>query len=295
MHQSKIGDYIHLHFIVLLFGFTGILGKLITIPALPLAAFRMIIASGGLFVILKLKKKSIDIDLKVVYKSLAIGLIVALHWFTFFQSIKLSNVSVALATLSSATLFAAILEPIFERRKISFLEVLLSLCIIIGLILIFRFELTYWKGILVALLSAFLASLFNVLNRGLTQSNDSEIISFFEMLSGALLLSVIYLVVNSIDNIDLQMFGSDILWLIILGLLCTSYAFTAVVGLMKRISAYSVTMAVNLEPIYAIVLAWFIFGDSELMSRGFYIGAIIIVLSIILHTILDGRENKASA
>lgn len=277
---------------MLLFGFTGILGKLITIEALPLAAFRMIIAATGLYIIIRFRRKQINIDRRTILKALAVGLIVAFHWYTFFLAIKLSNVSVALATLSSATLFAAILEPIFEKRKISLLEIVLSLFIIIGLLFIFRFELSYWKGIMAALLSAFLASLFNVLNRGLSQKNDSGVVSFFEMLSGALLLSVIYVLFDSASLTELNATRMDIIWLVVLGLVCTSYAFTAVVGLMKRISAYTVTMAVNLEPIYAIVLAWFIFGDSELMSGGFYIGAVIIILSITIHTIVGGIKKK---
>jgi len=279
---------------VLLFGFTGILGKLISIAALPLATFRMIIAAVGLYIILKFRRKSLDIDSGTIFKSLGIGLIVAVHWFTFFLSIKLSNVSISLATLSSATLFAAILEPIIERRKVSPLEIILSLFIMLGLVIIFRFELSYWKGILVALLSAFLASLFNVLNRGLTQKNDSTVISFYEMLSGSLLLCMIYIYLYKDQGLVLAASTPDIIYLVILGLVCTSYAFTAVIGLMKRISAYTVTMAVNLEPIYAIILAWFIFGDSELMSGGFYIGATIIIASIIIHALVNRRKPKVA-
>jgi len=272
---------------VLLFGFTGILGKLITIPALPLASFRMIIASCGLYLIIKFRGASLDINRRLRWKALGVGLIVAIHWFTFFLAIKLSNVSVALATLSSATLFTAILEPIFSKRRISALEVILSLFIILGLAMIFSFEWTYWKGILVALLSAFLASLFNVINRDLTQRNDSGVISFFEMLSGAFLLSLLYIIFSNGEVNSLDWVSMDLVWLLVLGLICTSYAFTAVVGLMKRMSAYTVTMAINMEPIYAIILAWIIFRNSELMSTGFYLGAFIIILSIIIHSTLS--------
>lgn len=294
MPKNRFTDYLELHFVVLLFGFTGILGKLISIPALPLSAFRMIIASAGLYLFLKVKGIKLNVKRGVIISSLGVGIIVALHWFTFFLSIKLSNVSVALATLSSATLFAAILEPIIEKRRISVLEVVLSLFIIAGLVLIFSFELTYWKGIIMALISAFLASLFNVLNRGLTQNNDSTVISFFEMLSGALILSIVLFITELQTGEVVILSVSDIVLLVILGLVCTSYAFTAVVRLMKRLTAYTVTMSVNLEPIYAIILAWFIFGDSELMSKGFYAGAIIIILSIIIHSAYTSMGNKSA-
>ena len=291
MPKSRISDYAELHFIVLLFGFTGILGKLITADALSIAAFRMIIASAGLFAFLLLSRIKIDLDQRTIVKALSIGLIVALHWFTFFYSIKLSNVSVALVTLSSATLFTAILEPLTERRRISSLELILSLFISLGLILIFSFELKYWQGIIMALVSAFLASLFNVLNRSLTQKNDSRTISFFEMLSGALCLSIVLYLTNISSLEAIYISKMDGLYLLLLGLVCTSYAFTGVVRLMKRLSAYTVTMSVNMEPIYAIILAWLIFGDTELMSAGFYVGAIIIICSIIIHGVYSRSQR----
>lgn len=287
LQNNRLSDQIHLHFIVVILGFTAILGKLISLPALELTTIRMFFATIGLGLIFFLRKGSFgDITLGTLLKILMVGIIVAIHWTTFFLSIKLSNVSVALACFSATTLFTSFLEPLFEKRKVYWVEVLIGLIIIIGLGIIFQFETQYYLGMVVAIFSAFLAALFSVFNRQLTQQHDFNLISLLELSAGFVFLLVFYLISKTGPFTLHQISGIDLVYLIILGIVCTSYAFTAIVELMRRISAFKVSLTINLEPIYAIVLAYLIFGDSEKMSVGFYIGAVIVFVAVFAYPYL---------
>jgi len=268
-------------------GFTAILGKLITLPALELTTIRMFFASLGLGIIFFVRKGSFgEITVGTLLKILMVGIIVATHWTTFFLSIKLSNVSVALACFSATTLFTSFLEPFFEKRKVYWVEVLIGLVIIVGLGIIFQFETHYYLGMMVAIFSAFLASLFSVFNRQLTQQYDFNLISLLELTAGFLFLLVFYILTKEGDFTLHKVQGLDLVYLIILGIVCTSYAFTATIELMRRISAFRVNLTINLEPIYGIVLAFLIFGESEKMSGGFYIGAIIVFMAVFAYPYL---------
>jgi len=287
LQNNRISDQIHLHFIVVILGFTAILGKLITLPALELTTIRMFFASLGLGIIFFVRKGSFgEITVGTLLKILMVGIIVATHWTTFFLSIKLSNVSVALACFSATTLFTSFLEPFFEKRKVYWVEVLIGLVIIVGLGIIFQFETHYYLGMMVAIFSAFLASLFSVFNRQLTQQYDFNLISLLELTAGFLFLLVFYILTKEGDFTLHKVQGLDLVYLIILGIVCTSYAFTATIELMRRISAFRVNLTINLEPIYGIVLAFLIFGESEKMSGGFYIGAIIVFMAVFAYPYL---------
>lgn len=271
----------------MILGFTAILGKLITLPALELTTIRMFFASLGLGIIFFVRKGSFgEITVGTLLKILMVGIIVATHWTTFFLSIKLSNVSVALACFSATTLFTSFLEPFFEKRKVYWVEVLIGLVIIVGLGIIFQFETHYYLGMMVAIFSAFLASLFSVFNRQLTQQYDFNLISLLELTAGFLFLLVFYILTKEGDFTLHKVQGLDLVYLIILGIVCTSYAFTATIELMRRISAFRVNLTINLEPIYGIVLAFLIFGESEKMSGGFYIGAIIVFMAVFAYPYL---------
>ena len=283
--------YAHLHFIVILLGFTAILGALISIDAIPLVWFRMFLAAVGLFIYLKYKRISISLTLKEQIHLYAIGLLVALHWVTFFHAIKVSNVSVTLGVFASTTLFTSFLEPFLQKRKVLWLEVLIGLVIIGGIYLIFQYEMEYVEGILFSLLSAFLNGLFVVLNRNISRRWNPALISFYEMIGGFLGISLFLIFSGTIFTHLTSLGLRDFIWILILGFLCTSYAFAAIVEIMKELSAYTVVLAINLEPVYGIILAFFIFGEAERMSGGFYLGTLIIIISVFSYPYLKRKVS----
>ncbi len=271
---------------MLLYGFTAILGKLITLPALQIVWYRMFIAFMVLGGFIWIRKIPINVGVKNILKIMSVGLVVAFHWITFFHAVKISNVSVTLGCLASTTLFASFLEPVVFRKKIKWLEVFIGLLIIGGLYLIFQFELNYWQGIVTALISAFLAGLFTVLNKLFIDEHHPVIISFYEMVSGFISISIFLFIIDVLPDNLLTPPIIDVVYILILGVVCTAYAFVVVVDVMKVLSAYTVVLAINMEPVYGILLAWFIFGWSEFMSGGFYIGTIIILLAVFIYPIM---------
>lgn len=290
MHKSRLVDQFHLHFIVVIFAFTGILGKLISVDALHLVTVRMFLAALGLYVLyLFKKKKGKGIANGSFLKIAGIGVLVALHWFTFYHAIKISNVSIALASFSTTTLFTSLIEPLIEKRKVYWIEVVIGIFIVLGLVLIFQFETQYYMGILVGILSAFLISLATVLNRQMVQHNDYTLMSVIELGIGFLFLYIIFIFETGDPTAVFSLSKTDFLWLLILAWVCTSYAFTAVMELMQRISAYKVNLAISLEPVYGIILALLIFGESEKMSTGFYFGALIVFAAVFSYPFLMAR------
>lgn len=290
MHRNNFSDQIHLHFIVLIFGFTGILGKLISVDALHLTTIRMFVASLGLYGFYWFSKnKAQALNGKTLIKVCGVGVLMAIHWFTFYHAIKISNVSVALACFSATTLFTSLIEPLVEKRRIYWIEVLLGLIIIIGLSIIFQFEFRYYKGIIVGVFSAFVISIATVINRQLVQQHNHTYMSIIELAVGAVFLLSIFMVQGGSIPELVNMAAIDWFWLIILSLVCTSYAFTAVMELMKRISAYKVNLAISLEPVYGIILALLIFGESEQMSPGFYLGAVLVFMAVFSYPFLMAR------
>lgn len=287
-------DYIQLHFIVLLFGFTAILGKFSTINALELVCYRTLLATISIFAIAIYQQRLRLLPWRAVVSMLMVGIIVALHWFCFFEAIKVSNVSVALGCLSSSTLFTSFIEPLIERRKIHSLEVFIGILIIIGLYIITQFAFNFWQGILYSLSAAFLASLFSVLNRRLVQTYDPLLISGYEMLSGFVAISL-YICINGGFEMPLNQISlNNWLCILFLALICTTYAFTAINGLMRRLSAFTTNLTINLEPIYGTILAYFIFGDTEKMKLGFYIGALIIVVTVFGYIWIEQTKKAKS-
>jgi drug/metabolite transporter (DMT)-like permease len=280
MKVRNLDQYLHLHFIVLIFGFTGILGKLISFPAQYLVFYRLLFTIPILFLIIKFKKQTIKVTRKELIQFLLVGIIVGMHWITFFHSIKVSNVSVALSCLASSTLFVGILEPLFHRQKISWLEIVMGILVLVTLSIMLGFEITYIKGALFGVTSAFLAGTFNVINKRFSGTKSPLSLTFYELI-GALIPVIIVILWNqpTWNTFPIPQ-NRDLLWLILLASICTAYPFAAIVQLMKTLSAYTVTLAINFEPIYAIILAFFIFGDSEKMGTPFYIGVAVVMLIV---------------
>ena len=281
MENLLLRSHLKLHFIVLIYGFTAILGKLISLPATQLVWYRMLIAVITFYIFLRWNKTDLTISRKQFFKLFGIGMIVALHWITFFGAIKISNVSVALGCLATTTLFTSLLEPFFFRKRINAVEVIVGILIIIGLYLIFRFETKYTSGVIVALVSAFLAGLFTVINKKMVVHQKASVISFYEM-SGGLTIISIYLLFSGWGNAPLSLPSPiDFVYLLALGTICTAFAFAVQVDIMKHLSAYVVALTINLEPVYGIVMAYFLFGETEHMTGGFYIGTAIILASVL--------------
>jgi drug/metabolite transporter (DMT)-like permease len=286
---AKYKYHIWLHITVLIFGLTGILGKLITIDSYLLVWYRLGIALLGLAIYFSISKFPLKLSRKQLTKTLLVGVIIAVHWVTFFEAIKQSNVSVALVCFSSSTLFTSLIEPIYFKRKIKIYELIFGLVIIIGLYFIFSFEFKYILGMVLSVVSAALASWFTVLNGIMIKETNAKLISFYELL-GAFILVSIYLLISSKGDISqFHVPISDIKWLIILGTVCTAFAFIVSVEVMKKISPYTVTISVNLEPIYSIILALLIWPESETMSFGFYMGTIIVIITIFLNAMFKNR------
>jgi len=291
MLNDKIKNYLHLHFLVFIAGFTAILGELITISAIPLVWFRMLIASILVFIYIKVSKTDISISPKSVVKLFVAGIIIALHWITFFGSIDASNVSIALAMFSTGAFFASIIEPIVFKRKTIWYEIIFGILVIIGIFIITQSELKYLKGIILGISSAFLSSLFAVLNGKFLQRHTATVISFYEFISGVAFITLFILLFY--DGFSLEFFQlsiSDYGYLFILASICTAYAFIAAVHVMKVISPYTVILSYNLEPVYGIILAIILFPEKEKMSSNFYYGAAIILITVMLNGLLKNKR-----
>ena len=242
-----------------------------------------------------IRSKSLKISLKEIIRLLATGVLVAFHWFLFYYSIKISTASVALVCLSAITLFTSILEPLINRRKFLLLDFIIGIIIISGILLIFKFESKFEKGIIIGLSAAFVASLFTVFNSRFVQRTNALTISLFEMLGGLISLSLYLLLTQSYTIYTLQLNSSDLIYLLILSTVCTAMTYVLAVSVMKTLSAITVVLTTNLEPVYGIVLAFIILGKKEQMQFGFYAGGTIILLAVFTYPLLKKRFLKTGA
>jgi drug/metabolite transporter (DMT)-like permease len=290
MLGNRTKNYLLLHLIVFIWGFTAILGALITIDAIPLVFFRMGLAVIFITIYFIFKKKSFYIDKRGILKFLITGIIIALHWIFFFKAIKVSNVSVALVTMSTGAFFTSIIEPVFFKRKIKLLEIILGLIVIVGLYIIFNFESQYKLGIIYALISSFLGSLFAVLNGLFIKRYRADSISLYQLLFGTLFVTIYLFLNNSFSISFFSLQKLDWIYLLVLSSICTAYAFIASVKVMKYLSPYTVMLTINLEPVYAIILALFIFGDKEKMNPEFYLGACIVLGVVLINGIIKNKS-----
>ncbi len=284
---------LRLQFIVLLWGFTGVLGKLITMDAIPLVWFRVLVASVVLFAILKIRKIGLQIGRKDLMMLLGIGVIIGLHWMAFFGAIKVSNVAVALSTLSTGALFSAFLEPILFKRKINVSEIILAVIVSCCILLIYNASPEYWLGIVLGVICSFLSALFSVFNGKIHAKFPSQKIMFYEMIGGWLVVCLFLPFVDGFSVIA-ETSWKDLGLLLLLGSLFTAYPMIESVSLMKYISPFTLLLNVNLEPVYGIILAWLIFGESEEMTPLFYIATAIMVLAIIVNVWLKKKPDASS-
>ncbi|HIE44817.1 MAG TPA: EamA family transporter, partial [Flavobacteriaceae bacterium] len=236
MQENKLSNYLHLHFIVFIWGFTAVLGKLISIEAIPLVLYRLAIASMFLFGYLLIKKIRLKISTKQLLYYFIGGIIIAIHWIAFFYAIKISNVSITLATLATGAFFASVLEPLFFKTKIKAYEIILSVLTFIGIAIIFKVESEFSLGIIIALIAAFLSALFTVINADFIKENDASVISFYELLFATFFMTVVALFQSDFDLSYFNIPEQDWIYIFILGSICTAYALTASTKLLKKIS-----------------------------------------------------------
>jgi len=293
MRNDKLLNYLHLHFIVFIWGFTAVLGALISIEAIPLVWYRMLLATGFVFIWIWLRKEKLRFPPKTIAAFFLSGLIIALHWLAFFGAIKVSNVSVTLAIMSTGAFFTSLLEPLLHKRRVIWYEVLFGFIVIIGLYIIFKVESQYVWGIVLALCASFLGSLFSVINGKFAVKYKASVISFYELLSGTFCITVFLAISGSFDTTFFKLSSNDWIYLVILASICTAYAFIASIHVMKWLSPYTVMLTINMEPVYGIILALMILGDSENMSPQFYYGASIILVTVAANGILKiSHERK---
>lgn len=293
MQNDNLKNYLHLHILVFIAGFTAILGELISIDAVSLVWYRMLMATMLMFGFIGFSKINIKIPIKSVAKLALAGIVIALHWITFFESIKVSNISITLSMFSTGAFFASLIEPLIYKRKIISYEIIFGLLIMVGVIIITNSEFKYLYGIILGIISAFLSSTFSVLNGKFLEKHSATVISVYEFISGVLFISLFMLFFgNGFSREFFVLSMSDFWYLFLLASVCTAYTFIAAVHVMRFISPYTVVLTYNLEPIYGIVLALILFPKNEIMSTSFYIGASIIIGVVMLNGILKIKQRK---
>lgn len=289
------GDYFKLHFVVFLWGFTAILGKLITLPPVEMILFRTVLATVGLSAVMFLRKSDFKVDSKDVPGLFLTGAIIAAHWIAFFGSARMANVSISLAGFATASLWTAIIEPLSRGRRIKGFEVFLGLCVIAGIVIIFSFDDGHRAGFLVAILSGLLASLFAVINARYTERIAVGAITLYEMAGAAFSIAVFLPFYGRYwandGMLKLVPTAYDWIYLLILSGVCTVYAFVVMLKLMRKIPVFFIQLSINLEPVYGILMALIVFRDSERMDVRFYAGTFIIIGSIIAYPFLKRRYD----
>ncbi len=282
-----------MHTAIVLWGFTAILGKVITLDEGLLVWYRMLLTSIATGIFLYSTGNLILLPRKQLIQTGGIGLLITLHWITFYGAIKASNVSIAISCFSSVALFTAIIDPLIHRRKPRIPEILTGMAVIAGIYIIFSVQKFYLKGILLSLASAFLASVFTILNKKISHAISPGLITFYELLTGFILLSILLPVWFLINGSQFQLPGSaDLLYLIILSVICTTFAMTISLYALQKVDAFTMNLSLNLEPLYSIILAILLFNEHESLGLEFYVGSGIILLSVAIHGYLTLKKAR---
>ena len=296
--KATFKDYFTLHFVVLIYGFTAILGQLTSIHTLGLVFFRTFLATAGFYIYFKIKGLSIKIDQKGKFQLLATGgFVIALHWFTFFYAIKISNISICLAGLATTSLWTSIIEPFMNKTRIKPLEIILGIVVILGLYLIFLFEFNHIWGIILGVTSGLLGAIFSILNGQFGKKYSPQIITFYEMMGVAIttIIPVLYILFSGDSTMSVIPKGWDWLWIFILAFVCTIYAYSKSVDLLRIFSAFTFTLTLNLEPVYGIIFAFLIFGEKERMTSGFYLGTLVILGSVLIYPLIRRTNERLNS
>jgi drug/metabolite transporter (DMT)-like permease len=275
---------------VIILGLTGVFGKLISLSAIHLVWYRMGIAFVSIAIFLAFKKQLFSISKQDFFGLLGVGALVTFHWLCFFESIKVSTVSVAVVCLATSSLFSALIEPFFFKRKFLFYELIMGVVVVFALAFIMGTETKYFWGYFYGIIAALLATLFTLFNAKYINKVDAAKITMIEMLSGVLIISCILFLQQDYSVLTTKISVDDLSYLIILGTLCTAMVFVWLTEIMRHITPYSLIMAINLEPVYSIVFALIIFGDDELMSSSFYLGSCVIIGIVLLDGYIKNKQ-----
>ncbi|XZF15000.1 DMT family transporter [Chitinophagaceae bacterium MMS25-I14] len=286
---------LQMHAAVLLWGFTGVLGRAISLDAPVLVWYRMLLTAAFMAVILFYRKQWVKIAPRDMAQLVLVGCFIGLHWVAFYAAIKFANASIALVCLSTASVFTSLLDPLVNKGKYNFAELALGLLALSGVYLIYQFQEFYGKGIAFGVIAAILSSVFTVLNKRIASKYPSRTMVFWEMLSGWTLISIAlgimmalglqqYLVSPEHVHIGLELLpqGYDWLWLVLMSLCCTVWAQSLALNALKQLSSFTVTLSVNLEPVYGIILAFVFFNENQQLHTGFFVGMGLICLSVVL-------------
>jgi drug/metabolite transporter (DMT)-like permease len=292
LHKPRLLDYFKIHFIVILYAFTAILGNASQANALSIVFFRCVITAISLIGILYVSKKSMQVSSRVLWIWIINGFFISLHWLLFFGAAKVSTVAMCLAGLSTQTFWTSILEPIAKKTKVALIEILLGILVIVALVIIFSVQQAQWLGLLMGIGAGFFGALFSVINGNFTHSHDPKLITAYEMISAGVMTGVVWAFGAWYGTAGYVPVGLDWLWISILALVCTVYAYTETIHLYKVFSVFSINLVITLEPVYGILLAVFIFGSKEMMSTGFYWGTALLVLTVLAHPFLVKKETS---
>lgn len=291
--KTTLVDYFKLHFIVFLFGFTAILGKLISLPSVEMVFYRTLLATVGMGALIYFIKGSFALPSQKDFWKLALtGLIVAAHWLTFFGSGRVSNPSVSLVGFATCSFWAAVIEPIAKRKKIRPMEVGLGIAVLVGLYVIFSFDFHYVLGLVLGVASGLTAAIFSVINSKMVMRMSSHSITFYEMVAACLGITAFfpfYKMYFSDGSLHLIPSAADWFYLALLGWVCSVYAYSQMIDLTKKLSVFFIQLALNLEPVYGIGLALLIFGKQEVMGWNFYAGTLIILTAVVLYPVLKRK------
>jgi drug/metabolite transporter (DMT)-like permease len=286
-------SFVQLHIAIFLAGFTGILGRLIDLNEGLLVWYRLAISSVTMWILFSFMKKLQKIKLVDILKLTGVGLVSALHWVTFYGSIKYANVSVALVCFSATGFFTALLEPLIHRKKINLVEILLGLIVILGIYIIFHFDPRYKTGIILGVICAVLLAFVMVILRQFVQRINSETILTYQLTGGWITLSLFMpLYMNQFPTDYIVPNLKDWMWLLILAWFCSVLAFQLSVNALKKLTAFTVNLSYNLEPVYGILLAFAVYKENRKLNWSFFIGLILIALAVALQTLKLWRQSK---
>jgi len=287
--------YFQLHLAVLLYGFTAILGDLITLSASVLVWWRVLITSLSFILIIPVIKTVRKMPGGMLWRFVGIGILVGIHWITFFGAIKYANPSVCLVCMATTSFFTAVLEPLILKQRFKWYELILGLLIIPGMVLVVSsLEFDMWIGVAMGLISALLASTFSIFNKKYVDRADPKEITFIELSSAWFFITLLLPFILS-ENVAFWPQDTDWLYLIILALVCTTFAYVISLAALKHLSAFAATLTVNLEPVYGILLAFFLLDDSQELSFSFYLGCLVILLAVFSYPFIKKRFKGIEA
>ena len=285
--------FFQLHFAVFLAGFTGVLGRLITLNEGLLVWYRLLISSVTMWIIFSLAKKLQRVSIKDILKLSGIGFLSALHWVSFYGSIKYANVSVALVCFSAVGFFTALFEPLFFRKKINPVEVLLGLIVIAGISVIFHFDPKYKTGIILGVICAVLLAIVMILIRQFVQRINSQTLLTYQLSGGLITLSFFMpFYLKQFPTSYLIPDFNDWMWLLVLAWFCSVLAFQFSVNALKKLTAFTVNLSFNLEPVYGILLAFVIYRENKELGWSFFVGLGLIVLALCLQMWRIWRQSR---